>query len=175
MSGHWNLVTFLILFHYILALITLSPSEYLLIIFTIICYRFFFSKNTGFFFFFPKISTLFFFSLWKIKLNLFVWAGRYAMQALKQMEPQVKQALQSFPKSVSKLIRVHTRTHTSYILLWTFVYSKKKTTRMRVMFSLSDVWKWLLQRRIRTQDDEERSVSHPRSQVLIISYTIYKE
>ncbi|MCJ8737589.1 hypothetical protein PDJAM_G00025820 [Pangasius djambal] len=27
------------------------------------------------------------------------FAGRYAMQALKQMEPQVKLALQSFPKS----------------------------------------------------------------------------
>lgn len=26
--------------------------------------------------------------------------GRYAMQAMKQMEPQVKQALQSFPKTV---------------------------------------------------------------------------
>uniref|UniRef100_A0A3Q3LW99 Mitochondrial import inner membrane translocase subunit TIM14 n=1 Tax=Mastacembelus armatus TaxID=205130 RepID=A0A3Q3LW99_9TELE len=28
------------------------------------------------------------------------FAGRYAMQAMKQMEPQVKQALQSFPKTV---------------------------------------------------------------------------
>uniref|UniRef100_A0A3Q1GLN2 Mitochondrial import inner membrane translocase subunit TIM14 n=1 Tax=Acanthochromis polyacanthus TaxID=80966 RepID=A0A3Q1GLN2_9TELE len=27
------------------------------------------------------------------------FAGRYAMQAMKQMEPQVKQALQSFPKT----------------------------------------------------------------------------
>ncbi|XP_026866486.1 mitochondrial import inner membrane translocase subunit TIM14 isoform X1 [Electrophorus electricus] len=27
------------------------------------------------------------------------FAGRYAMQAMKQMEPQVKQALQAFPKS----------------------------------------------------------------------------
>ncbi|KAK3533382.1 hypothetical protein QTP70_019329 [Hemibagrus guttatus] len=27
------------------------------------------------------------------------FAGRYAMQAMKQMEPQVKQALQCFPKS----------------------------------------------------------------------------
>lgn len=26
--------------------------------------------------------------------------GRYAMQAMKQMEPQVKQAIQSFPKTV---------------------------------------------------------------------------
>uniref|UniRef100_A0A8C5G245 Mitochondrial import inner membrane translocase subunit TIM14 n=1 Tax=Gouania willdenowi TaxID=441366 RepID=A0A8C5G245_GOUWI len=28
-----------------------------------------------------------------------LWVCRYAMQAMKQMEPQVKQALQSFPKS----------------------------------------------------------------------------
>uniref|UniRef100_A0A4W6C2X9 Mitochondrial import inner membrane translocase subunit TIM14 n=1 Tax=Lates calcarifer TaxID=8187 RepID=A0A4W6C2X9_LATCA len=28
------------------------------------------------------------------------FAGRYAMQAMKQMEPQVKQALQSFPKTM---------------------------------------------------------------------------
>uniref|UniRef100_A0A3Q3W0J4 Mitochondrial import inner membrane translocase subunit TIM14 n=1 Tax=Mola mola TaxID=94237 RepID=A0A3Q3W0J4_MOLML len=27
------------------------------------------------------------------------FAGRYAMQAMKQMEPQVKQAIQSFPKT----------------------------------------------------------------------------
>ncbi|XP_027014583.1 mitochondrial import inner membrane translocase subunit TIM14 isoform X1 [Tachysurus fulvidraco] len=27
------------------------------------------------------------------------FAGRYAIQAMKQMEPQVKQAIQSFPKS----------------------------------------------------------------------------
>lgn len=27
------------------------------------------------------------------------FAGRYAMQAMKQMEPQMKQALQSFPKT----------------------------------------------------------------------------
>ncbi|XP_061682233.1 mitochondrial import inner membrane translocase subunit TIM14 isoform X1 [Syngnathoides biaculeatus] len=27
------------------------------------------------------------------------FAGRYAMQAMKQMEPQVKQALQNFPKN----------------------------------------------------------------------------
>ncbi|XP_051232995.1 mitochondrial import inner membrane translocase subunit TIM14 [Dicentrarchus labrax] len=27
------------------------------------------------------------------------FAGRYAMQAIKQMEPQMKQALQSFPKT----------------------------------------------------------------------------
>lgn len=96
------------------------------------------------------------------------------MQALKQMEPQVKQALQSFPKSVSKFIRVRARTHLLYTVM-DFCVFKKKNKRMRVMFSLSDVWKWLLQRRIRTQDDEERSVSHPRSQVLIISYTMYKE
>uniref|UniRef100_A0A3Q1BU29 Mitochondrial import inner membrane translocase subunit TIM14 n=1 Tax=Amphiprion ocellaris TaxID=80972 RepID=A0A3Q1BU29_AMPOC len=30
------------------------------------------------------------------------FAGRYAMQAMKQMEPQVKQALQSFPKTVRR-------------------------------------------------------------------------
>lgn len=28
--------------------------------------------------------------------------GRYAMQAMKHMEPQVKQALQSFPKTVRR-------------------------------------------------------------------------
>lgn len=28
--------------------------------------------------------------------------GRYAMQAMKQMEPQVKQALQSFPTTVRR-------------------------------------------------------------------------
>uniref|UniRef100_A0A3B5LF72 Mitochondrial import inner membrane translocase subunit TIM14 n=1 Tax=Xiphophorus couchianus TaxID=32473 RepID=A0A3B5LF72_9TELE len=33
-----------------------------------------------------------------IKLHVFP-AGRYAMQAMKQMEPQVKQALQSFPNT----------------------------------------------------------------------------
>lgn len=34
------------------------------------------------------------------KMPILLDSGRYAMQAMKHMEPQMKQAMQSFPKSV---------------------------------------------------------------------------
>lgn len=47
-------------------------------------------------------------------------SGRYAMQAMKQMEPQVKQAIQSFPKTVRTsdvlLVRISKLTHQAKLL-----------------------------------------------------------
>lgn len=63
------------------------------------------SKNSSSF----TIKIIIFFCIFFFNLS-----GRYAMQAVKQMEPQVKQALQSFPKTVRtcfvislKIIKLH--------------------------------------------------------------------
>ena len=55
------------------------------------------------------IRLIFFYLVVPNKLNMIYLpvtppclSGRYAMQAMKQMEPQMKQALQSFPTTVSR-------------------------------------------------------------------------
>lgn len=81
------------------------------------------------------------------------------MQAMKQMEPQVKQALQSFPKTV--------RTGCCCVFVWRVRIGQqtRHDELSSVYVVVADFWRRVLQRWIWTKDEQEGSLPDFRCQV----------